>query len=459
MTAARAGDARLASVCGRFVALNALRWLPTGLLIPVTAVLMQSRGLSLAQIGLVMAVQGGVVIVLELPTGGLADALGRRPVLLVASVVDLASLTLLLTAHTPAAFMVAGAVQGVFRALESGPLEAWFVDTSLGIEPRAPIERGLARGAAAIGLAISSGALAAAGLSVLPPVGGVDPLALPVVAALGLRVVDIVALALLVTEDGTRLDVSVARASVAAAPGVVRSTVRLVTHSRGLLALVAVELLWGAGIVAVELFSGPRMVELLGDPERGVAVFALAVAAGWSISALGSAATGRLTAFLGGPARAGAVLRVVQGAAVAVMALGGGPLGLVTGYLGFYLVHGSANVVHYGMVHRLVDADHRTTVVSANSLASRLGGAAGTTGLGALATGAGIPAALAVAACVLAAAAPLYLVARRPRPPARGRGNDLRWAGAISSTSPVGPEPATPSSGREGRDRLGAEVR
>jgi hypothetical protein len=179
---------------------------------------------------------------------------------------------------------------------------------------------------------------------------------------------------------------------------------------------VGVELLWGAGLVAVELFSGPRMVELLGDPERGVAVFGLAAAAGWSMSALGSAATGRLTARLGGgPARVGAVTRVAQGAAVMLMAVGGGPLGLVTGYLGSYLVHGTANVVHYGMVHRLVDADHRTSVVSANSLASRLGGTAGAAGLGVLAGGAGIPLALAVAAGALAAGAPLYCVAGRQR--------------------------------------------
>jgi predicted MFS family arabinose efflux permease len=423
VTAAPApGVARLASVGRRFVALNALRWLPTGLLIPVTAVLMQSRGLSLAQIGLVMTVQGAVVIVLELPTGGLSDALGRRPVLLVASALDVVSLLLLLTAHSPGAFMLAGAVQGVFRALDSGPLEAWYVDTSLRLDPDAVIERGLAHGVSAIGLAISAGALAAAGLTSLPSIGGVDPLAVPLAVALGLRVIDIGALALLVTEGRARLDLAAARAGATAAPAIVRSTVRLVRRSPALTALVAVELLWGAGMVAVEMFSGPRMVELLGDPERGVAVFALAASAGWSISAVGSAASGRLTALLGGPARVGAVLRVVQGAAVAVMAVGGGPLGLVTGYLGFYLVHGSANVIHYGMVHRLIDDDHRTTVISANSLASRLGGIAGTAGLGALATGAGIPAGLAVAAAVLAAAAPLYRVAGRPprRPPVPG---------------------------------------
>ena len=418
MTAAPApGVDRLVSVGRRFVALTALRWLPTGLQIPVTAVLMQSRGLSLAQIGLVMAVQGAVVIVLELPTGGLSDALGRRPVLLVASALDVVSLLLVLTAHSPGAFMLAGAVQGVFRALDSGPLEAWYVDTSLRLDPGAVIERGLAHATSALGLAISAGALASAGLTSLPSIGGVDPLAVPLAVALGLRIVDIGALALLVTEGRARLDLAAARAGVTAAPAIVRSTVRLVRRSPALTALVAVELLWGTGMVAVEMFSGPRMVELLGDPQRGVAVFALAAAAGWSISAVGSAASGRLTALLGGgPARVGAVLRVVQGAAVAVMAFGGGPLGLVTGYLGFYLVHGSANVIHYGMVHRLIDDDHRTTVISANSLAARLGGIAGTAGLGALATGAGIPAALAVAAAVLAAAAPLYRVAgRSPR--------------------------------------------
>jgi hypothetical protein len=430
-------DPRLTQVTRRFVALNALRWLPTGLLIPVTAVLMQSRGLSLAQIGLVMAVQSSIVIALELPTGGLCDALGRRPVLLVASALDGASLLLLLTAHSPGTFMLAGAVQGVFRALDSGPLEAWYVDTTLRLEPDAVIERGLGHGVSALGLAISAGALASAGLASLPSIAGVDPLAVPVAAALGLRIIDSGALALLVTEDRARFDLGMVRAGATAAPAIVRSTVRLVRHNRALTALVAVELTWGAGMVAVELFSGPRMVELLGDPERGVAVFALAASAGWLISAVGSAASGRLSALLGGgPARAGAVLRLVQGAAVVVMAVGGGPLGLVTGYLGFYLVHGSANVVHYGMVHRLVDDDHRATVVSANSLASRVGAIGAGAGLSALATGAGIPAALALAAALLAAGAPLYRIAGR---------------------SPTPPRMA--ASGGEGLDRLGAELR
>ncbi len=417
-------EAQLASLTRCFVVLSVLRWFPTGLGIPVTAVLMQSRGLSLAEIGLVAAAQGVVVVLLELPTGGLADALGRRPVLLAASVFDVVAVALLLTAHSPAGFLAAAVVQGMFRALESGPLEAWYVDASLGVDVSADIEGGLARSTTALGLAIAAGALAAAGLVAFAPLGDADALAVPVAVALALRFVDMAAIARLVTETRRRTGLAGARASVVAAPRVVRSTVRLVASSSALHALVTVELLWGAGMVGVELFSGPRLVDLLGDAEQGVAVFGVAAALGWGISAAGSALTGRLTAMVGGdPARAAAVLRVAQGAAVGVMAVVGGPLGLVTGYLGFYLVHGAANVVHYGMVHRLVDADHRTTVLSAHSLASRSGGAASGIGLGALATATSIPLALALGAVLLAAAAPLYHVARRGRPvvPVAGR--------------------------------------
>jgi len=79
-TGATALDARGAR--RRFLLLRGLRWLPTGLLIPVLVLLLLERGLTLGQIGLVAAAQGLVVMLLELPTGALADALGRRRVLL-----------------------------------------------------------------------------------------------------------------------------------------------------------------------------------------------------------------------------------------------------------------------------------------------------------------------------------------------------------------------------------------
>ena len=61
-------------------------WFIIGLIIPITALLQLEKRLDLFQIGIVMAVYGTTVILLELPTGGLADAIGRKRVYLISLV-------------------------------------------------------------------------------------------------------------------------------------------------------------------------------------------------------------------------------------------------------------------------------------------------------------------------------------------------------------------------------------
>ena len=171
----------------RFLALTTLRWLPTGMLVPVVVLLPLARGLTLAQVGMAVAAQGLVVLALELPTGGLADALGRRPVLLTAAATGIVSLVLMATAGSMAAFLVAYAVQGIHRALDSGPLEAWYVDTVLVDRPGSRLERGLSAGSTVLGLSVAGGALLSGGLVTLDPLPGVGPaVAAPVVVDTGI---------------------------------------------------------------------------------------------------------------------------------------------------------------------------------------------------------------------------------------------------------------------------------
>src|SRR3954462_8512221 len=90
----------------RFLWLLGLRWLPVGLMIPVTVLLPLDRGLTLAQYGSAAHLQGLPVLLLELPTGGLSDAIGRRPVLLLAGVIEIAAVSLLTVAHSVLIFMI-----------------------------------------------------------------------------------------------------------------------------------------------------------------------------------------------------------------------------------------------------------------------------------------------------------------------------------------------------------------
>ncbi len=358
-----------AAIRRRYLILSFTRWLPTGLLIPLLTIVPQQRGLSLAEIGLITAIGGAVVIALELPTGGLADVLGRRPVLLAATACNLASTGLIAFAGSFRLYALAWCIEGVYRALESGPLDAWYVDAAQRADPDVDIEKGLSRRGLVLSVAIGVGALASGGLSLLPQPSRLPVLALPILVSLGLRVVDAIALAVLLQEDRPPAEA---------------------TDSRLAGALAAVR----------------------GDAQEGVFVFALAATISWSISGAGSSAAPWLARRTGGWVNAAIATRVAQGAGVLVAGLVAGPAGLLTGYLGFYLFHGAANVAHSGLLNRSVGATHRATMISVNSLTSRLGGVIGAPLLGLVATGAGSAWVFVAAAVLLAAGGPLYLLAR-----------------------------------------------
>ncbi len=64
----------------KYTAHQTLHWLFVGIIVLVFTLLIQERGLSLFQVGLSFALYSGAVLALELSTGGLANAGGRRKV-------------------------------------------------------------------------------------------------------------------------------------------------------------------------------------------------------------------------------------------------------------------------------------------------------------------------------------------------------------------------------------------
>jgi len=404
--------AQARSVQRRFLVLRALRWVPAGLTIPVMVLLMTERGFSLAEIGLIGAAQGVMVLVLELPTGGLADALGRRPVVLLATVIDLIALALFVVADTFWLLVAVRMLQGAYRALESGPLDAWYVDATLSADPDADIERGMSRGGAVLGVAIAGGALLAGGLVALDPLPGVEPLAVPLLLAVVLRAVEIVAVWLLMTEVRAPLGWSALRTSVASVPLVIRDAVGAVRASGVLLSLVAVELFWGFGLTTFETLLPPRLAEVTGSADHAAALLGPASSAAWLVSAVGAAAIPWVTRRLGSAAT-GAGLHVFQGLAVVAMGVAAGPVGVIAAYLVTYGIHGAANPVYVSLLHREVTAGHRTTVLSVTSMASQSSGAVGGIVLGWMADAAGLTPAMIAGAVMLALAAPCYLPAHR----------------------------------------------
>ena len=391
------------------------RWFPIGLVIGVTTLLPLERGLSLAEIGIVFAVQGFVVLALELPTGGLADAVGRRPVLLASTVVALASSLVFVFAQTLAAFAVALLLQGVFRALDSGPLEAWYVDTAQADDPDVKVEEGLSRGGTVLGLAIASGAVVSGGLIAWDPVPFLTALETPYWVSIVLLVVNLVATAVLLKEPVTHVDSSGLRRALASAreaPRVIGGGLRLLGANRVLLALVGVEVFWSVGMIAFETFMPIRLSELVGGETEAGALMGPVSAAAWGLFAVGSSFAAVLSRRVGvaWTAIGSAVARAVFTVGMGLMA---GPVGLITAFLVVYTLHGTGGPSHATLLHRQAEARNRTTVLSMNSMVAGGAYSLGLLALGPLAEATSTATGIVVAGAFSVLAGLLYLPALR----------------------------------------------
>ncbi|SNT25099.1 Major Facilitator Superfamily protein [Asanoa hainanensis] len=402
----------------RYALLVLLFWLPTGLYLATKILLMLDRGLSVAAIGTVVLIFSLTTAALELPTGGLADVIGRRTVLAASAVASCAGLALLAVADGFWLFAASAVLRGIARALSSGPDEAWFVDTMHAVEgPDAPLTRGLARGEAAGSVGLGIGTL----------LGGALPLALG--AAFGLSALAVpVAIAALV--ELVRLLVTVfgmpepprPRTSVGAVlrgvPATVAAGLRLGLRDGVLARLLLAGAGVGVALSAIELLTPGWLADLVGDPERGASTYAVVAAAGFGASAVGSLLGPWAQRRLGSAVRAGVAGIALGAAALVAVALAGPTLREATigvpviaaAYLLLFVGLGVTAAPQAALLHARVAPTERATVISVQSLALQAAGALGSVGSGALATARGPALAFGTAGAALVAAA--WVVAR-----------------------------------------------
>ncbi|WP_347059125.1 MFS transporter [Blastococcus sp. HT6-30] len=404
------GPVTVRSATRRLVGLTALRWLPVGLTTPITVLLAQARGLSLAEIGLLFTVHGVVVLLLELPTGGLADVLGRRPVVIAGALLHLVSCVVYATATGFAGFLVGVLLLGLGRALDSGPVEAWYVDTVHRLDPAADVAPGLAKHSAADGGGLALGAVVGGFLPGL--LGGVgdgpvgDALAVPYLTAAALDLVFVAAVFRLLSEarpphEGRARAVLVA--GVRAVPATVAGAVRLSVTDGPMRLVLLLTALGGVGLVGCELLGPVRFADLAGGSDDGAAVYGSVLAISFGAAAAGAAAAPALRRLLRGSTRAAcAVLTAVGGLALAILA---GPDVLAvaaTGFALYYVAHGASWPLLSAVLHTRVIAVHRATAVSAMSLAMALGGIVGNLTVPPLVAAAGLEAGFVAVAAVVA---------------------------------------------------------
>ncbi|MFE6732068.1 MFS transporter [Streptomyces californicus] len=389
----------------RYVTVSFLFWFPIGMSVATGVLLFTERGMGLAAVAAFYAVHSLTASAAELPTGGLSDVLGRRPVLAVAGLLNLGAFSLIGLGAAGWAIALGMGLMGLARALSSGPAEAWYVDTvQAHAGPDADLRTGLARGSSATSAALALGTLLGGGLpwvlGLAPDLGEwladatgglVIPLSVP--ALLGALVEIVFVLYVVSSLPEPPRPRTTVRQVVGGVPAAIAAGLRLGARDILIRRVLLTASAAGAALAAVELLTPGRAAALMGTAESGALVFAGLACAGFLCSALGSQLAPLVARFAGGSERA-------VPASLGLTVLGLALLGMtahtmsalattvaVAGYGLVYLGLGAAGPNENDLLHRRVDASGRATALSVQSLSMQLVAAGAGLGAGALPPG------------------------------------------------------------------------
>jgi MFS family permease len=391
-----------------YFTLAGLYTLSAALIWGVNTLFLLDAGLSFFEVFVANAAFSAGMVVFEVPTGVVADTLGRRVSFLL-SVTVLAATTLLYVALAQVdAGVVAFAVVSVFMGLGftfySGAMEAWLVDALSASGYSGLLDRVFARGQQVTGVAMLVGTIGGGLL------GQVD-LALPYVLR-AVLLVSVFAIAFAVMHD---VGFTPRRVTASELPGEIarnaRAGVEFGWGQPGLRLLMLASFVQMGFVVWAFYAAQPYLLELLDSDAVWVsgviyAGVALSTIGGNQVVSVASRYCGRRTTLL-------LVAAAVQSSAAVVLGLTGSfwvavpALLLVTGSLGV------TSPVRSSYLHQVVPSDQRATVVSFDSMVSNAGGIGGQVGLGALGEARSVGAAFVVGGVATAAALPLLARVRR----------------------------------------------
>jgi MFS family permease len=391
-----------------YFTLAGLYTLSAALIWGVNTLFLLDAGLSFFEVFVANAAFSAGMVIFEVPTGVVADTLGRRVSFLL-SVSVLAATTLLYVALAQVdagvvAFALVSVLMGLGFTFYSGAMEAWLVDALSAGGYTGLLDRVFARGQQVTGTAMLVGTVGGGLL------GQLD-LSLPYVIR-AVLLVAVFAIAYFVMHD---LGFVPRRVSAADLPREVarsaRAGVQFGWQQPGLRLLMLASFLQLGFVLWAFYAAQPYLLELLDTDAVWVsgvvyAGVALSTICGNQVVSVASRYCGRRTTLLLAAA-------AVQSCAAVVLGLTGSfwvavpALLLVTGSLGV------TSPVRSSYLHQVVPSEQRATVVSFDSMVSNAGGIGGQVGLGALGEARSVSSAFVLGGVVSAAALPLLARVRR----------------------------------------------
>lgn len=434
----------------RFAVHQFIHWAAVGVMVPVMTLVLRQLGLSLFEVGLTMAAYSLTTVILEVPSGALADLWGRKKTYLLGTLSDVAAAVLFLSFSGLGMVVVAAALKGAGRAFASGSLEALAVETIRRDEPEFDLNRFFSRVGMTVpaGLALTSLAggflpeLAElrvfAWMAALSPANGFSVNLLFNAVLIGVAGL----LAWTMFGEPTRAESgdpasgdaaadtgaadSGAMAAGAADSGaaghgpiaVLRQIGRsllFAARTRDLLLVLLSSFAVGLVLHSVETFWQPRLASIIATDN--VRLFGFLGSGYFAVAVLGNGLSPLLVRVTGGNRALAVILyRVLSATVLFLLALQTQAAGFGIAYLGFFFLYAATTPIQATMLNELVSDSNRSTLISASSLIMQGGGFLGSLVFGAVSQGAGIGVSWVIAGSAFAFSTLLFVpLARRRR--------------------------------------------
>lgn len=404
-----------------YYATSALFTLATSVIWGVNTLFLLDAGLDLFRVMVVNAIFSAGQLVFEVPTGVIADTVGRK----VSYLIGIAALfvsTLMYVAAAQygwgfAGFAVASVLIGFGFTCQTGAVDAWLIDALDHVGYEMPRERVFARAGMVSGVAMLGGTLAGGFI-------GQVNLAWPYLVRAGILLAAFALVLVAMREIGFEPRPLKASRFAEETRTIARAGATYGWHNPVVRPLLFVSAVQGAFMLYFFYSSQPFALQLLGRNDLVWVAGALTAMFG-ATGVVGNALVGRVmktrlgadpTRLLAWCAAGTAVLAASIGAIGVFAPEQGSPaafIAMVAVFICFGVVFGIAGPVRQAYINRQIPTAQRATVLSIDAFFGDAGAMVGQPAFGWLSTATSIPIAYLTGSVLLGMASPLYRIAGR----------------------------------------------
>ena len=397
-----------------FQAHEFLNWGAMGIAMVILVLLLQERGFNLFDIAILMGVFSTTTLLFELPLGGLADGIGRKPVFLFSLIANIASILMLLFYQSYASTIIGFAFLGLGRALMSGTMDAWYIETFNKLAPRFGTVPILAKVqfSSATGLAIGAigGGFMADYFGPKLAIYGFGIYDVPLMGALLITLIVLFFNIILIKEDRQPLNRDAIKSGFTNVPPMMRDSfhfavrhniVSILLMSRGLaiMALFALETFWIP--FAKPMIDSQFAVSIIGGISA-IYFFSMAIGTAFSEPIV--------NLFKGHNAKALIFFVALSGVFFITLSLTSNIYIFIVALFALNSIWGAQGAPGDSLFHDYVPDDKRSTLLSLKSVIGQMGGLLGMLSLGYVAEEYGIATAWQIAGVIVIISSLILLV-------------------------------------------------